>query len=162
MNTRAGEIQLITFKLGENVYAVDVKHVKEVVSLKKLVKIPRMPMHVEGVMNLRGKIITLINLASFLGVDSTVEMQEGEHSKRKILIFSLSSGKDAGFIVDNVLGVLRVKKTDIEKVVSSTDPAIEGVIKAEGEHILIVLNFPSLISELNLNNLDSTEGESHE
>ncbi len=148
MKDSNNELQLITFKLGENVYAVNVKHVNEVISLKKLVRVPRMPAHIEGIMNLRGKIVTLINLASFLGV----AYDAASNNKRKVLIFSLSNHKDVGFIVDNVLGVLRIKSSDIEKLMPASDSVIEGVIKTNDGQIYIVLNFPQLIHELNLSN----------
>ncbi|OYT56974.1 MAG: hypothetical protein B6U76_02370 [Desulfurococcales archaeon ex4484_217_2] len=150
MEKHNSEIQLITFKLGENVYAVDVRHVREVVSLRKIVKLPRAPPYIEGIMNLRGRIVTLVNLASYLGVDGYGD--PSETNKGKVLIFTLDNNRDLGFIVDHVLGVLRVKRSSIEKPASATDPSLEGVIKTDDGGIIIVLNIPHLVKELNLMN----------
>jgi len=150
MEKHNSEIQLITFKLGENVYAVDVRHVREVVSLRKIVKLPRAPPYIEGIMNLRGRIVTLVNLASYLGVDGYND--PGKTGKGKVLIFTLDNNRDLGFIVDHVLGVLRVKRNSIEKPASATDPSLEGVIKTDDGGIIIVLNIPHLVKELNLTN----------
>ncbi len=146
MGEHDDEIQLITFKLNENIYAVDVRHVREVVSLKKIVKLPRTPPYVEGIMNLRGRIVTLVSLASYLGINGDVT----DLNKGKVLIFTLDNNRDLGFIVDLVLGVLRVKRSKIEKPASSTDPSLEGVIKTNDGGIIIVLNIPHLVKELNL------------
>ena len=153
MEERDGEIQLITFKLGENVYAVDVRHVREVVSLRKIVKLPRAPPYIEGIMNLRGRIVTLVNLSSYLGING-YEMADSsaETPKGKVLIFTLDSNRDLGFMVDHVLGVLRVKSNAIEKPASATDPSLSGVIKTDDGGIIIVLNIPHLVKELNLTN----------
>jgi len=148
MEKHNSEIQLITFKLGENVYAVDVRHVREVVSLRKIVKLPRAPPYIEGIMNLRGRIVTLVNLASYLGVDGYND--PGKTGKGKVLIFTLDNNRDLGFIVDHVLGVLRVKRNSIEKPASATDPSLDGVIKTDDGGIIIVLNIPHLVKELNL------------
>jgi len=150
MEKHNSETQLITFKLGENVYAVDVRHVREVVSLRKIVKLPRAPPYIEGIMNLRGRIVTLVNLASYLGVDGYSD--PSETNKGKVLIFTLDNNRDLGFIVDHVLGVLRVKRSSIEKPASATDPSLEGVIKTDDGGIIIVLNIPHLVKELNLMN----------
>ena len=135
------ELQLITFKIGDEIFTVDIKNVREVVNVKDIIKVPKAPHYVEGVMNLRGKIITLVNSASILGFGSTV------NNKSKVLIYAIDNEEDVGLVVDHVLGVLRINGKSIEKPVMSVNSYVEGFIKS-GDTIMI-LDMDKIIKELN-------------
>ena len=142
------EVQLIVFKLGNSVYAVDIRNVREVIEAKEVVRLPRAPPYIEGIMNLRGHVVTLVNLAEALGEDGVLGGEEGK--KRKVLISMDSNGRNSvGFIVDHVLGVLRVNSSDIEKPPIDSGGLIKGVVKHEGK-LIVVLDLNALLSEINL------------
>ena len=144
----SNEAQLIVFKLGNSVYAVDIRNVREVIEAKEVVRLPRAPPYIEGIMNLRGHVVTLVNLAEALGEDGVLGSEEGK--KRKVLISMDSNGRNSvGFIVDHVLGVLRVNSSDIEKPPIDSGGLIKGVVKHEGK-LIVVLDLNALLSEINL------------
>lgn len=142
------EVQLIVFKLGNSVYAVDIRNVREVIEAKEVIRLPRAPPYIEGIMNLRGHVVTLVNLAEALGEDGAFSGEE--RKKRKVLISMNGSTRNSvGFIVDYVLGVLRVNSSDIEKPPIDSGGLIKGVVKHEGK-LIIVLDLNALLSEINL------------
>ncbi len=146
------EIQLIVFKLGNSVYAVDIRNVREVIEAKEVVKLPRAPPYIEGIMNLRGHVVTLVNLAEALGEDGVLG-GESEVRKRKVLISMDGDGRNSiGFIVDHVLGVLRVSSREVEKPPIDSGGLIKGVVK-RGDKLIIVLDLNTLLSEINLTGL---------
>ena len=84
-------IKLIIFKLGESLYGVDINHIREVVDPKKIIKIPKAPEYIEGIMDLRGHVVTLISLSKILEIPTN-----GGKEKRKVLI-----------LMDNLADTLR-------------------------------------------------------
>ena len=141
MSATDNELQLITFKIGNEVFTVDIKNVREVVNLKQITKVPKAPHYIEGVMNLRGKIITLVDLASLLGFNSNI------NDKSKVLIYSIDNNRDVGLVVDHVLGVLRISEKDVEKPVMEISSYIKGFIR-NGNLIITLLNMDNIINEL--------------
>jgi len=136
------ELQLITFKIGDEIFTVDIKNVREVVNVKDIIKVPKVSRYVEDVMNLGGKIITLVNSASILGFGSTV------NNKSKVLIYTIDNEEDVGLVVDHVLGVLRINGKSIEKPVMGVNSYVKGFIKS-GDTIMILLDMDKIIKELN-------------
>lgn len=90
----------LTFLLGEETYGVAIINVKEIIGMMDITHIPKMPEHVKGVVNLRGKIIPVIDLRLKLG------LEERAYDDRTCIIvveMSTSTGsKLSGFIVDKV------------------------------------------------------------
>jgi len=141
-------VQLITFKIGDNVYAVDIQSISEVVETKDIAKLPREHSYIEGIMNLRGRIVTLINLSEVLGIPTALENKK--NSKYKVLISMNDNNKGTiGFIVDQVLGVLRVSKSDIDKPPLSSSGIVKGVVKSD-KGLIVILDINRLISNLGL------------
>jgi purine-binding chemotaxis protein CheW len=134
-------LQLVTFRLGNEEFGIDIKKVQEINRMIDITKIPNAPTHVEGVVNLRGKIIPIVSLRTKLGFDQT----EWDKSTR-IMVVEVE-GKVLGFIVDSVSQVLRIDDVKIEPAPSITggnDSAyIEGVINL-ADRILILLNLKAL------------------
>ena len=104
----------LTFVLGEESYAVDVRKVREIIRLTNITAVPQMPPFIKGVINLRGKIIPVIDLRTRFGLagaattDKTcivvVQIQTGAHTRR-----------ETGLIVDNVEEVVNLSANDIEE-----------------------------------------------
>ncbi|PCI29190.1 MAG: chemotaxis protein CheW [SAR324 cluster bacterium] len=100
-------IQLICFILEDLHFAADIRNVQEIVSMMEIRKIPRSPELVEGVINLRGQIIPVVNMRK------QFQMGQRENPKNsKIMIFSKGE-KSIGFIVDDVSQVLRKTQSEI-------------------------------------------------
>jgi len=138
-----GENQYIVFKLSKNNYGINIKFIREVVEPKNITKIPKAPYYIEGIMNLRGKLVSLINLARLL----ETEMEQFTGRKSKVLIIDSNIEKqnnmEIGLIVDQVLGVLRLNSSELEQSKVPSE-IIDKVIEHHGQ-LILVLNMDKLI-----------------
>lgn len=129
-------LQLVTFKLENEEFGVDILKVQEINKMMGITKIPNAPYFIEGVINLRGKIIPVVDLRKKLG------FQSREYDKSTRIIVIELDGLVLGFIVDSVSEVLRVPANTIEpppSIVSGIDSEyIEGVGKLD-DRLLILL-----------------------
>lgn len=144
--TAAGEdlLQLVSFKLGEEEFGVDILKVQEINRLVDITKVPRAPSFVEGVINLRGKVIPIIDLRKRFGLD----MKERDKDTRIVVVDI--EGSIMGMIVDAVSEVLRLPASTIEpapEIATSIDSEyIRGVAKLE-DRLLIFLDLSKVFSQ---------------
>lgn len=101
------DIQLACFKVGEELYALDIMRIKEIIRPQKLTPVPKAPSFIEGVINLRGAVIPVADLRKRF--DQPIQT---EHRKNRVLICSLS-GKVIGLLVDEVTEVKRFGRKEI-------------------------------------------------
>lgn len=136
------KIQVVAFQLGKEEYAVDILNVLEINRLLNITRIPKAGHCIEGVVNLRGNIIPVINLHKKFNLESA-----GDEEEKRIVVFEFDDIK-VGIIVDKVSEVLHLQKSNIEetgKVYSSIDAnLIKGVAKFE-DRLLILLDLQSLL-----------------
>jgi purine-binding chemotaxis protein CheW len=134
-------LQLVTFHLADEEFGIDIKMVQEINRMINITKMPGTPAHVEGVVNLRGKVIPVVSLRKKLG------FEEVERDKATRIMVVEIEGKILGFIVDSVSEVLRIDDATIEPaptLTGATDSGhIEGVINL-ADRILMVLNLKVL------------------
>ena len=141
-----GDMQIVNFTIGDVNYGVPVEQVREVRDMQIVTPIPGSPAFVEGVTNLRGQIITVMDLRKRLG------LSEKSKTAEKIIIIDL--GKHAiGVVVDSVTEVSTIREPDIEKnseVTSTLDESILGVGK-QGNHLTIILDIARTIAKVQKN-----------
>ncbi len=113
-------LQLVTFKLENEEFGVDILKVQEINRMLTITKIPNAPSFVEGVINLRGKIIPIVDLRKRLGFNS-----RAYDKSTRIIVVELD-GLVLGFIVDSVSEVLRVSESTVEP-----PPSIMGGIESD-------------------------------
>jgi purine-binding chemotaxis protein CheW len=101
------EIQLACFRVGAELYALDIMKIKEIIRPQKLTPIPKAPSFVEGVINLRGAVIPVADLRKRFELPVS-----SENRKQRIVICSLA-GKIIGLLVDEVTEVKRYGRKDI-------------------------------------------------
>jgi len=107
VETALGRRQLVVFSLGQESYGVDIYRVREIIRVPAITRVPRAPEYVEGVINLRGGVIPVIDLRKRFG------MEKGEVTdERRIVVAELGS-QTVGVIVDGVSEVLEVNEADI-------------------------------------------------
>ena len=140
-------IQLVVFRLGEEYFGVDIAQVQEINRLTEVTKIPQAPDFIEGVINLRGKIIPIIDLRRRFNFPGA-----SEHSKDTRIVVVETGGLTAGLVVDAVTEVLRLEREQImptPEVVSSAveNRYIEGVALLADKRLLILLNTYKIFSE---------------
>ncbi|ADB58427.1 chemotaxis protein CheW [Archaeoglobus profundus] len=143
---KGGEtIQVIVFSLGEERYGVDITQVREIIRPTKITRIPNAPDFVEGVINLRGQITTIINLRKRFGLPP----KEIDNDTRIIVV----EYNDAviGMMVDTVNEVKYLTSDDIEplpSIVTSRSEAkfLKGVGKLP-DGLLILIDLNKVLSE---------------
>ena len=136
-------IQLVSFKIGEEEFGVDITKVQEIIRMVDITRVPNAPHFVEGVINLRGKVIPIIDMRKRLELDSK------EYDKDTRIIVVEIEGKIVGFIVDSVSEVLR-----IDQAVTEAPPPMVSGINAEfitsiaklDDRLLILLDLEKVLT----------------
>lgn len=136
-------MQLVGFTIGKEQFGVDILMVQEIIRSAPITSVPNSPDFVEGVINLRGNIIPVIELRKRLNL-----YLEHENEDTWILILDLG-GKVTGFIVDSVSQVLKILESSIEPppelVIAGLETQyIHGVCDT-GEGLLIILDFSHIL-----------------
>jgi Chemotaxis signal transduction protein len=135
--------QLVTFSIGEEEFGVDILKVQEIIRTMEITKVPRAEKFVEGVINLRGKVIPIIDLRRRFGLVSK------PHDKHTRIIVIEISNMIVGFVVDSVSEVLRIPASTVEPpppVVAGVESEyIAGVGKLQ-DRLLILLDLDKLLS----------------
>ncbi len=140
-------VQVVAFQLGQEEYAVDILNVQEIVRLLNITRVPRSPEYIDGVVNLRGNIIPVINLHKKFQIGMS-----GDSDDKRIVVFQFDDVK-AGILVDKVSEVLYLSNSNIEETArvynSINAELIKGVAKV-GDRLLILLDLQKLLGiELN-------------
>jgi len=137
--------QMVVFRLASEQYGVRISQIQEITKLIKITRVPRAPGYVEGVFNLRGDLIPVIDLRRRFAMPS------GDHTDRtRIMVAELKQNK-AGIIVDEVLEVLQIPSGCLEEmpgiVNESQETAyINGIVKT-GERLIMGLDLNSILAE---------------
>ncbi|NSW89556.1 MAG: chemotaxis protein CheW [Firmicutes bacterium] len=131
------ERQLVTFLLGEDEFGADIMDVKEIIRVPEITKVPNSPSYIEGVCNLRGNILPIIDGRMRFGLE---KKKKDENSR--VLVIDVD-GKATGMIVDRVSEVMRVNTADIEEtpqIVKNVDSDyLNGVVKLDNGNRLVML-----------------------
>ena len=140
-------LELVGFKLGEEEFGIDIINVNEIIKMQKITSIPNAPSDILGIVNIRGKIIAVVDTRLKLGIYP----KEFDYETR-IIILEFNK-KPIGFIVDEVTEVLRISKktlNDVPDMVSTkmnTD-YIKSIANIE-DKIIILLDLQKLLSGVN-------------
>jgi purine-binding chemotaxis protein CheW len=132
------ETQIVTFKLGDEIFGVRVNDIREIVKPENVTRVPQMPGFIEGVMNLRGQITTIINLNRLM----EIEGGSGLTAQSRIIVAEVG-GNQLGLIVDSVHDVMRISPDSISdppKMVTSQKSAqfLVGICKLPDKLILLI------------------------
>lgn len=142
------QFQLVTFHLGEELYGVNIMDVKEIVKLQNVRYIPNAPYYVEGIINLRGEIIPIIDLHKRFKIQSSVTETADDSIDGGFIILKIE-GSQIGIIIDKVERVVSVKAEDVKEppqmLSGIGSEYIEGVIR-EDHGYLIMLNIRKLFN----------------
>lgn len=145
-------LQLVSFKIGNEEFGVDILKVQEINKMVQITKVPNSPTFVEGVINLRGKVIPIIDLRTRLGMTKIEQTKD-----TRIIVVDVES-RIIGFIVDSVSEVLRVPASITEAppaIVSGVDSEfIKSVGKLE-DRLLILIDLNKILSMTEKNELTS-------
>lgn len=163
--------QFLTFHLGGEMYALSILNVKEIIEYGQLTSVPMMPASIRGVINLRGAVVPVIDMAARF---------HGNHSKAQrrtcIVIVEVAKAQrrfDVGIMVDAVSEVLEIPRSEIEPAPSFVENIdadfIEGMGKVNGKFVIILdierclsvedLKSLARVARQKTENMDETEGE---
>lgn len=148
-------IQLVSFKIGDEEFGIDILRVQEINRMLEITQVPNAPEFVEGVVNLRGRIIPVVDFRARIGM----QRREAD-GKTRIIVVDLEN-QTVGFIVDEVSEVLRIPGD----ITEPPPPLIGGInseyITAVGkleDRMLILLDLEKMFNTKELNQLDSVQG----
>ena len=141
------QFQLVTFRLGEELYGVNIMDVKEIVRLQNVRVIPNAPYYVEGIIKLRSEIIPIIDLHKRFKIQSTAKPEDIEMEGGFIILDI--EGSKIGIIIDKVERVVTIKEEDVKEppqmLSGIGNEYIEGVVREEHGY-LIMLNTRKLFN----------------
>jgi purine-binding chemotaxis protein CheW len=138
-------IQLVSFKLGEEEYGVNVLKVREIIRMPCITRVPNTPHYIVGVINLRGKVIPIISMRTRFGL-----MEIESSNQTRIMVMDME-GELMGFVVDAVSEVIRIAESEIQPPPAVVNSAVEqeclaGVIN-QTDRLLFFLDLEKLISQ---------------
>ena len=154
VDARAGKY--LTFQLAQEEFGIRVLKVREIMGLQEITAVPQTPSHVKGVINLRGKVVPVIDLRLKFG------MQAAEYTQRTCIIVTQVQGESTsvmmGIVVDGVSEVLNLSGTEIEDTPDFGDSSgtqyLLGMAKVKGK-VKILLDIDRVLSTLELHNLSA-------
>ncbi len=154
-NTLAGQtLHMVGFTVGSEEFCVDILKVQEIIRMVPITAMPNAPDYVEGVINLRGKVIPIIDFRKRFHIFDTTTVEE---QNRRIVVVSIGSAT-IGLVVDQVSQVLKLNADQI-----SPTPAVAKGYEADsiigvgriGEKLLIILDLEKVFSDAELSGMES-------
>jgi purine-binding chemotaxis protein CheW len=158
--TSDGELQLVAFSIGAEEFGVEIMNVQEIIRMTSITRIPQAPDYIKGIINLRGRIIVVINLNVVLG------MQSKEQDENTRIVVAGIGDTVMGFIVDAVSEVIRLPEKNVEPAPAVIADKIGteyvmGVGKLDNR-LLILLNLDKILSAKELHSIQSISNEAEE
>ena len=130
---------MVTFLLKDEEFGFDIMSVQEIIRLPKMAKVPRTPPYVDGIANLRGVVLPVIDMRTRFGMERAQETD-----RTRVLVVDID-GVKTGLRVDRVKQVTRVLRSEIEPppaaIRGTYSDYLEGVVKLDkGQRIVMALN----------------------
>jgi len=155
----SNEMELVDFRIlkkedgevYEGIYGVNVSKVREIIKMPELTELPGTPDYIEGIFDLRDIVIPVVNLASWMGIESPPESE----SQKRVIITEFNNVL-IGFIVHEAKRIRRINWSDIEPAsfMSNTGTIdgskITGVTRIEGDNVLLILDLETVVQDLGL------------
>ena len=143
MDTAVEEFEVLSFKLGDQDMAFDVENVEMVIETPQITRVPKSKNVIEGVINLRGRIVAVANLSKILDLDVGLE-------RLKSVIIMNVNDIEIGFLVEEVNGVMRVTEDEYDRNVVSEKfgKKSKGLIKKDENDLVVYLDVNEIVSEI--------------
>lgn len=150
------QLQLVTFQLGNEKYGIDIMEVKEIVRNQEVRPIPNAPAWVQGLLNLRGRIIPIIDLHERFQL-TRLSVEDDESDPGGIIVIT-AGGRELGIVIDKIIRVKTIDFSDMQappQMMSGIGTEyIQSVVNAEDGY-LIILNTRRLFSSRELQSLSA-------
>lgn len=145
----------LTFPVGAEFYGVSITVVTEIVGLQRIMSVPDVPHYIKGVINLRGKVIPLMDVRLRFGIP------EKEYDDRTVVIVLQVNNAPVGLIVDGVNEVLDIPDDQIDRAHSFSNSEGNGLVKGLGrmdERVAILLDVTRLVEDKDISMSDISMG----
>lgn len=130
-------MQYIGFTMDTNEFTIPILKVQEIVNLPQLTRLPQVPDYIEGITNLRGKVIPIINLRRLAGI-------AGDSAGEKVIV--ITSGRITfGILVDGITGVIALDESEIEPPTDFNTSAIVSGVARVDDRLVVLLDTKKLI-----------------
>ncbi len=140
----SNSIQIVCFKIGSEEYGIDILQVQEILKIPKVTKLPKSSRHILGVIDLRGRVIPIIDLGKKFGIIADLS-----NSSRAIVVDI--EGKQVGLAIDSVSHVIKVDSGEIEP----PPPVVKGI---SGKYIIGIAKLKTgFVVILDINQIFSSE-----
>lgn len=152
------EIQVVCFMLDNFEYGYPILQVKEIVKLEHVIQIPKMANFLEGVMDLRGSIVPLIDLRK------NFNLRADPHENLKVLILKITSEDFLGAIVDDISEIITISLDSImplsSNMIKEQAKRLSGVIKLPEDRSIILLDVSTMLTEIEIKEIKAGGGYS--
>lgn len=151
----ADDLHLVTFRIGSELFGVPISAVQEIVRVPAIARIPQSPDFVEGVINLRGRVITVVDMRKRLNQRPAGNSEEWDRKSRILVIETC--GRLVGIIVDEVTEVLKLPGDRVEPappmVAGLSNQYINGIGKLNDD-LLVLIDIEKVLTANQLTALD--------
>ncbi|MFA6193099.1 MAG: chemotaxis protein CheW [Sulfurimonas sp.] len=144
----------LSFFVQDEQYGIEISHINEIIAMMKITHVPRTPSFVEGVVNLRGSIIPIVDIRGKFG------LEKKEHDMNTAIIINEVSGVNIGFIVDRVEDVLTFADKDLSeppKFGSHIDTSFIQSVAEVGSDVILILDMEKIFEDDELTQMSSFE-----
>lgn len=155
-NEDTQEGKFLSFRIGNEVYGIEIRHVTEIVGIQKITEVPDMPTYVKGVINLRGSVIPVVD------VRLRFNMEPRDYDDRTCVIVVSVNESPIGLVVDAVREVISILPDMISPPPSVSKGEVTKYIQGIGrfeEEVIILLAMDELLYDKRLKDTPRTEAE---
>ena len=130
LSTNVNEItQYIVIRIGEEQYGIDIKYIDNIVRMQQITRVPQVPGHFKGVINLRGEVIPVMSLRIKMGLDADEETKD-----TRIIIIKMDQHEPIGIMVDSVKEVVNLSSGEIERASFDKSEGQNAYASGIGKH----------------------------
>jgi two-component system chemotaxis response regulator CheV len=155
----SNEMELVDFRIlkqekdsvYDGIYGINVSKVREIIRVPELTELPGTPDFIDGIFDLRGVVIPVVNLAKWMGITAP----DGIEKNERVIITEFNNVL-IGFVVHEAKRIRRISWSDIEPATFASGAGtldgskITGVTKIEGDNVLLILDLESVVQDLGL------------
>lgn len=135
-------LRVLSFKLGDENYCIDIKEIKEVVRISLITKVPNTPDFIAGIINLRGEILSVIKLGYFMGVGNK------EITKESMVIVSDVKGPSIGVLADKISEAIDIEEEAVQPPLETVKKELASLTKGQvqiGSDIFVILDLSKIL-----------------
>jgi purine-binding chemotaxis protein CheW len=151
-STAGKPLHLVGFRIGKEEYCFDILKVQEIIRMLPITTVPSSPPHVEGIINLRGRVVPIIDFRKRFNISGECTVEEAE----KVIVVTSSKHATVGFVVDALTQVMKLPLEDLSPAPAGTAgcdaEAIRGIGNAR-DRLVIVLDLEKMFTSDEISDL---------